>query len=639
MHNASLNRVTFKRKALRYQTSVFILGMALLANGAPASAQTTTTALPPSVLTTPSTDTTTDLIQLLVEQKLITKKAATVLLRKAQARAAQALATQTESAKATESAKVLAQAPPASSPELDPNAVHVPYVPQIVQDQIRDNVKKELLATVKTEGWAQPGALPEWINRISWNGDFRFRTDFTYFSAKNNPVIFDFETFNTSGPTDINPQTNRPGLPTLNTTQNRGPRERIRARFGFTADVVANYATVGVRLATGDDTSPISTNSVLGGGLGKKNIYLDQAYLMLKPVPWAAATFGRMPNPFSISDLFVDDDVNFDGVTAELASPKLLGRDLTIGLVGGAYPLSFGSGNFPSRGDAKQNVPSKWLFAAQGKGTWNFATRYSAQLAAGFFRFQDVQGQLSSACDVVITPQCDSDFTQPQFLKKGNTLFFIRNIVADIPGQQNFAQPQLAGLSYKFDVLDVNAKLAAIVTDNISVSLFGEYVRNLAFDKLAGACSYPGLNAIGIGVPITNITSVLDSQGNFVSGNPCSTTTIKIAGVDKVFPAARVDSGNKGWTVKLGFGYTKPKKFGEWNFEASYRYLQSDAVLDALTDSDFHQGGTNNKGYTLQGTLGIYNNVTLSGKWLSANQISGDPLAIDVFQLDLKASF
>ena len=73
---------------------------------------------------------------------------------------------------------------------------------------------------------------------------------------------------------------------------------------------------------------------------------------------------------------------------------------------------------------------------------------------------------------------------------------------------------------------------------------------------------------------------------------------------------ARFDGGNQGYTVYGLIGTKKPAKWGEWNVEVAYRYLESDAVLDSLSDSDFHLGGTNAKGYTVGATMGLFKNVT-----------------------------
>ena len=76
-----------------------------------------------------------------------------------------------------------------------------------------------------------------------------------------------------------------------------------------------------------------------------------------------------------------------------------------------------------------------------------------------------------------------------------------------------------------------------------------------------------------------------------------------------------------------------------------YKYVGSDAVLDAYTDSDFHQGGasnlggTNVKGWVVGGSYGLIKNVWLTGKWLSGDVITGPKYGVDLMQLDLNAHF
>ena len=50
-------------------------------------------------------------------------------------------------------------------------------------------------------------------------------------------------------------------------------------------------------------------------------------------------------------------------------------------------------------------------------------------------------------------------------------------------------------------------------------------------------------------------------------------------------------------------------------------------------------GGTNSKGYFVAASVGLFNGLSLTGRWLSANEISGPPLSIDVLQVDLSAQF
>jgi hypothetical protein len=94
-----------------------------------------------------------------------------------------------------------------------------------------------------------------------------------------------------------------------------------------------------------------------------------------------------------------------------------------------------------------------------------------------------------------------------------------------------------------------------------------------------------------------------------------------------------------GMKVELMVGHASVRSFGEWQWTFAYRHLGADAVLDAFTDSDFHMGGTNAKGWSLKGSLGILSNVWLDAQWITANEIKGPQLSIDQFQLDLNMKF
>jgi hypothetical protein len=62
-------------------------------------------------------------------------------------------------------------------------------------------------------------------------------------------------------------------------------------------------------------------------------------------------------------------------------------------------------------------------------------------------------------------------------------------------------------------------------------------------------------------------------------------------------------------------------------------------VLDAFTDSDFHLGGTNAKGWILGGSYGITDNTYVSARYMTADEIDGPTLGIDVVQVDLNTKF
>ncbi len=581
-----------------------------------ASGVTAQPAAPLAASTGPSTNATVNLIRLLIKSKVINEAAGNALLQQAESEAAQARA-------------ALAQAMPATPPVvtadggLPPAAegtIRVPYIPESLRAKIKDDIKQEVLAQADYEGWARPNQIPDWVKGIRLYGDIRFRSQSDFYSSNNATGLIDFQAFNDTSPIDINANTNPTGFPILNTRTDRTNRFRVRARLGLQANI-SDTVQAAFRLASGDDNSPISTNQTLGGGLAKKSIWLDQAYLKLTPLPYANVSFGRFPNPFVSTQLLFDDDLNFDGVSGTVDARRFVPANTTLALTVGAFPLGFSSANFPTNADSKSGDNSRWLFSGQVKGSIRIADTFDITAAGAYHYFKSVQGQLSQPCALFNgNRQCSSDDLRPTFLRKGNTLFLTRNITADPANPLNFAQPQLLGLAFDYRILDLNLIAKVPVTDKITVEVGGNYVRNLGF-KRADLCRNTPL-----GLPVNNITP--SAGGNT---NPCSAP----AG-DTV---ARFEGGNQGYTVYGLIGTKKPSKFGEWNVELSYRYLESDAVLDSLSDSDFHLGGTNAKGYTIGATMGLFKNVSLGGRWLSANAISGPPLAIDVLQIDLQAAF
>jgi hypothetical protein len=99
------------------------------------------------------------------------------------------------------------------------------------------------------------------------------------------------------------------------------------------------------------------------------------------------------------------------------------------------------------------------------------------------------------------------------------------------------------------------------------------------------------------------------------------------------------DAGSDAFFVRLDVGRPELRRWADWNLFFSYRYLESDAVLDAFNDPIFHQGGTNSQGWTLGAQWGLAANTWIDLRWLSSDQIGGPPIAIDTLNLDLNARF
>jgi len=554
-----------------------------------------------------SQNVTINLIRLLVKQGVISQKAADALLKEAEQEAAQAKKTRQQPVQ-TASAPSVETPPPAGT-------VRVPYVPEIVKNQIRDEVKKEVLQTAREENWAQPEMLPAWTKHFKLFADFRFRDENDLFSSNNDPGIIDYASFNANGPTDIRSFTNPNGIPFLNTTADRLNRLSIRARLGVDA-TITDGVKFGLRLTSGGDNGPVSTTQLLGGGFGKKDFWLGQAYLNINPSHWIDATVGRMPNPFVHTDLVYDPDLNFDGAAISTATKRDDAKGIGFFATEGMFPIGYIGNNFPDHGTDTSGIPvgkrndhTKWLWGNQVGVDWDTKS-FDWRFATSYYDFASIQGQLSTLCPVYMgAKECSTDFTRPAFMQKGNTLFLIRQLAVD-PRNPDSPQPQFVGLAFKYKLINATSEFRMPVGKYQLLFDF-DYVHNLAYNP-GVACRY-GLLA----PPLTNV------EGGDLNACDHSGAVIK--------------SGPDGWYGTTTFGDPKPRTPWAWNVSVGYKYLEPDAVPDAFTDSDFHLGGTNARGFIVGGSLGLFDNTWLTARWLSANEVYGPPMAIDVVQLDLNA--
>lgn len=258
------------------------------------------------------------------------------------------------------------------------------------------------------------------------------------------------------------------------------------------------------------------------------------------------------------------------------------------------------------------------MFASQGSADWN-TPHFDWRIAAAYYQFQYDQGLLSAPCALYTgLTQCSTDFTAPAFMQKGNTLFLIRNIETNPSASSgDTAEPQLAGLVFDYNVLDLTTSFDLKLADEKHLVLVGDFARNLAY-KYANACRY-GTTA----PPVTNVIASSETDTD-----PC------ISG-----STAKFHSGPNAWMLRATYGDPAPFSLGQWSFTAGYKHIDPDAVVDAYNDSDFHYGGTNAKGYFLLATFGLVDGSNLQARWFSADQVFGSALSIDVGQIDINARF
>ncbi|WP_423394130.1 putative porin [Burkholderia sp. LMG 21824] len=542
-----------------------------------------------------------NLINLLVKRGVLTQQNANELISEARTEAVQARSARASGAPVVAGGVV--------NPPTQPGDVAVPYVPQLVRDQIRDQVKQEVIAQAKAENWAQPNTFPDWVSRIKLDGDLRVRDEYHFYGGGNTNGVTNFAAINQAGGFDVNPNTNNTQIPTQNTRENRNNLLRYRARLGVTA-TLSDEMIAGIQLASGNDNGPVSTTATAGGGFAKKNIWLNKAFFAYKPTSWLNLTAGRFDNPFFKSDLVFSDDLMMDGLAANLRHALPWNPDVTLFGTLGVFPIQYTSENFPSNSTEKAGSDTKWMFGAQFGADWKIDAKNRLRGAAAYYDFQNMRGTLSSPCALYLgATSCSTDNEAPAFMQGGNTLIALRNIVQNpnlAPGMT--PQPQLFGLAYNYRLLDLKAQWDTVVADRFKLRLDGEYVRNLAYNdnKAFAAAS----------LPVNNYDS----------------TSVN---------ATRADyrSGPNGFLAKATFGEPEPREKGQWNFSIAYKYLQPDAVLDAFNDPDFHLGGTNARGYVLGAAYAVARDTWVSARYLSSKEVYGPPVSIDVLQIELNARF
>ena len=506
-------------------------------------------------------NTVVNLLQALVERGVMTREQAEGLVNKAQEKAAADAA--------------LAQAQSAAQEAADAGAVRVPYIPEVVKAEIRKQVAADLAPQVaqnvmdqaRVDGW--PGALPDWIRRVRWSGDTRLRGQSDLFEDENGTSFFDFQAINDAGGID------KAGLKALRNTSEDRYRLRARLRLGLDAELGRGW-TVGTRLTSGNLRDPVSTNQTLGNTGQRYQTDIDLAYAAYAGTSsdqrnTVLFSGGRIPNPWQSYDLVWDPDLTFEGVTAGYR--RGFTRD------GQASHYVYGTiGAFPLQ-EVELSTKDKWLYGAQLGTDWRFDGGSRVRFGVAYYYFSNIAGQRNTLDSTLL------DYTAPQFLQTGNTLFDIRNNTAN--------NSNLFALASDYHLLDGSVAMDWQVSPDYRVSLVGEYVKNIGYNRA---------------------------------------TMLARSGID-------TDPRDTGYLAELSFGAVQMARPGAWRVSMGYRYIEPDATLDAFADSDFHLGGTNAKGYIITADVSLTERVFGRLRYLSANEIDGQQLGIDVLQLDLNATF
>ena len=375
---------------------------------------------------------TLQLISMLVEQGVLSRERADLLLAEA-----------TLPAKAAPAAKPAAAAP-ADAASVPAGTVRVPYIPSFVRKEIKDELRAELIAQAEKDGWAGPGAVPEWVRRVQWYGDVRVREQYDNFITGNAPAV------------NVTATNQARSLVLLNTNEDR-TRTLVRARLGVAAAIDENWTT-DVRLTTGSTTSPVSSNQTLGSYNNRYTVALDRANIRYRRGGTVNAVAGRFGNPWFGTDLVWANDLSFDGVAVQWLPS--LGPATRGFLTLAAMPVQ----------EVELSNGDKWLLGAQmGVDANHLLGEVSAKAGLAFYDYRNIVGQTSPAGSAI------NEFTAVQFAQKGNTYY---NISSD-------ATKPLFGLASDYHLVNFTGALDVPLVAGKHVLLTGDYVKNVGFRRAA----------------------------------------------------------------------------------------------------------------------------------------------------------
>jgi putative porin len=541
-------------------------------------------------------NTTLNLIDALVKRGVLDRAGADAMIRDAQQKTVADI-------KADAKVDAQAEAAIAQQEKAEPragaakgNTLHVTYIPEAVKKdlraevtaQLRDDVIKEVKEQAKQEQWGVPAALPDWVNRFSFNGELRLRAEGDFFGSDNDPFSYlDWSAINKAGGL-----TAAGSKAFINTADSRS---RLRERLALGIDAkVADGLKAGIRLTTSNDKSPTSTNQTLGQSGQSYDIVVDRAFLRYDSIDrrgydWFTLWGGRSENPWFSTDNVFDTDLSFEGFAGTFRYGFSSGQAGES--TGGSSAASWGFtqpdslyltlGGFPLQ-EFAQTPHDKWLLGAQTGIDWGFADSSRLKFGFAYYRF------INNAAAPNELGSRDNDYSAPQYFTKGNSVARISNDV-----DEDSSNPRLVGLAADFNVADVTASYDFARLAPIHLILTGDYSKNVGFDR----------------------ADILRRTGTDIAPRTAA------------------------YQVRFDIGYPRTRRLNEWNIFFNYKYLERDAVLDAFTDSDFHLGGTDAKGWSIGGNYGIANNTWLTAKWTSTEAIDGPPFGIDILLLDLNAKF
>lgn len=468
--------------------------------------------------------------------------------------------------------------PAATAAAPAPPVVRVPYVSESVKQEMRDQLRQEITAQAKAEGWGNPGTLPSWLSRISLNGDVRLRFQRDDYPDDNGL------------PDQVNGFYQLP-LDTITNTSEDRARVRLRARLGLQARVTPEIEA-GARLVTnsgGDANNPASANVDLGRFNRRLGVAFDLAYLGYNRGDWSARG-GRIPNPYLASDLMWASSLTFDGVTVSYNPSFDLAWSgfATVGL----HPLQ------EVAASPTNQAKDKWLVGLQMGARWNGAGNSLARFGAALYDFNDIEAQLNPAEPASNTLNAES---APTLRQRGNTMF-------NIAALSNPNGTPVWGMASKFRVVNLTAGAELGWLDPWRLGVNVDWLRNIGFDR----------------------DEIAQRLGEVAGNLP----------QDKTGGTGLTRRRTDGLRFEFSLAHGPRDLPGHWQVFAGYRMLQRDAVPDAFTSGDYRLGGTDQKASFFGGQYTFGRNTQITGRYIDAQSLDTPvPYRVNSWLFDVSTRF
>lgn len=469
---------------------------------------------------------------------------------------------------------------PPASPEPPKPVVRVPYVPETVKDEIRNEVKQEVLSQARAERWGEPGALPDWLNRVTLYGDVKLRFQSDRYASDNAPVQ------------QIDAQFGQPQGNTLDSTEARD-RLRVRGRLGI--DVKASESVdTGMRLVTTgpneDPYNPTSEYFDVGQYGQRYSANFDLAYIRWKILPSLTFSGGRVQNPYVSTDLVWAQDFTFDGTN--LRWRPRLSESWSHFTTVGAYWLESTSS---APGKSSNNA---WIYSGQTGVESAWVDHSTFTLAAAYYDFEHLEGKLNPALPFGNNLYAN---TAVPFTKPGNTTFNI-NFLSNPNGTAAYA------LASKFKLLDAFGRFEFGGFDPTLIGITGEFVRNVGFDA-------------------REITNRIGLAAQALPLNRWNATGLQRPRVN-------------GYLAEFKVGARDIQHRGEWNAFTGYRRLERDATVAEFTSADYRLGGTDQTAEYFGFGYGFTNSTSFLARYIAARSLDLAPkYSIDSWLIDVQTRF